>query len=59
MELLGHKTRSIFDRYNITSEADLREGLARVHEASQKGHCQETVRKHSPKRGKNGSDRDP
>jgi integrase len=30
MDLLGHKTRAIFDRYNITSEQDLRETAARV-----------------------------
>jgi integrase len=30
MELLGHKTRAIFDRYNITSEQDLREAAAKV-----------------------------
>ncbi len=34
MDLLGHKTRAIFDRYNITSEQDLREAAARVASAS-------------------------
>ncbi len=30
MEILGHKTRSIFDRYNVTSEEDRRQAAARA-----------------------------
>jgi integrase len=30
MEILGHKTRSIFDRYNVSSEEDRRQAAARA-----------------------------
>ena len=30
MELVGHKTQSVYDRYAIVAEQDLRDGVKRV-----------------------------
>ena len=35
MEILGHKTRSMFDRYNITREKDLADAMQRLEQFHQ------------------------
>jgi len=37
MRLTGHKTRSVFDRYNVTSSTDLRDAVARLARFHAKG----------------------
>ena len=32
MEISGHRTRSVFDRYDIVSEADIRDAGARMNQ---------------------------
>jgi len=50
MEISGHKTRSTFDRYNITSEQDLREAAKRRRRYAQE-QAEKATRKVKPLRG--------
>lgn len=36
MQISGHKTRAIFDRYQIVSDGDLREAAARMEAATKR-----------------------
>ena len=38
MEISGHRTRSVFDRYNIVGESELLEAMNRVEKSASKSY---------------------
>lgn len=56
MRISGHKTRSVFDRYNITSGRDLKEAVKKLDDylVTQKGHSSGTIPAPGSKQQKDG-----
>jgi hypothetical protein len=48
MTISGHKTRSVFDRYNITSQADLRDAASKLENGHDFGHDETKIEKQQP-----------
>lgn len=53
MKITGHKTRSVYDRYNITSDKDLKEAAAKLEQHHKSGdrHNLGTIRKIKTQKG--------
>jgi hypothetical protein len=52
MQMTGHKTRSVFERYNVTSGADLKDAAKKLNQFSKNAHGHDsghdcTKREHS------------
>jgi hypothetical protein len=48
MKITGHKTRSVFDRYDITSEEDLTEATRKLQALATAGTISGTIGKNQP-----------
>jgi hypothetical protein len=51
MTISGHRTRSVFERYNIIDQADLKEAVARIEQGAHRhveGHLAKTARSTVP-----------